>query len=113
MVTGPILNTSADTQQIPATHAGRQTFITILGAQEVRISLWWQPNDSAWYMTLEHPVGTPIVVGRRIMFESGILSGVSSDFVGNIHPRSLTEDASEPGLRAWGTTHILVYDPRG
>ena len=96
-------------QQLPISNDYRQQVDTILGAQRVRVKVWWQPRD-AWYFTMEFPIGTPIITGRRINVGSPLVPAFVS-FVGNITCQRLLDDSGEPGAdEPWSSTHVLVYE---
>ena len=98
------------TFNIPLLNVPRQQLTTALNGQEVGLHVWFQPTDEHWYLTLEFPVGTPIISGKRIVLDSGLLSTTPHiGFQGEIFCRSLEDIASEPGISPWGTTHVLRY----
>ena len=91
----------------------RQSLIVRLDDIDCRLSVWWQPLDSAWYGSLEIPVNTPIAQARRLAVNAGILDRAVAPISGNIVCRALdSADArSEPGISAWSTpTHALFYE---
>ena len=97
------------TQQLPISNDYRQQVDTILGGQRVRMKVWWQPRD-AWYFTLEFPIGTPVVTGRRIVVGSDLVPPYAG-FVGNVACIRLQDEAGEPGPdQPWSTTHVLAYE---
>ena len=94
--------------------AARQSFILRLGEVDVRVTVWWQPTDGHWYATLEVPVNTVVVSGRRLVVGSGLLDRVSDVLGGNLGCRSLTElgQVNEPDRGAWREgTHGLFWEP--
>ena len=86
----------------------RQSLTVSLGGQESKLEVWWQPSDSAWYASLESPVGTPVASGRRLV-KGGALIARQTDFVGDIYVQAVVLNAEEPALDAWGNTFQLVY----
>ena len=49
---------------IPA--GDRLSFTILIGISDAKIELFRVPSDSYWYINVEHPVGTPVVAGRRV-----------------------------------------------
>ena len=92
-------------QALTLTTDARQTFRTVLGSQSVRVTLWWQPDDATWYVTLAFLDGQPIVTGRRLVSGGRVLQDLVTDFVGDL----VTVGAGEPGREAWDGTHKVLY----
>lgn len=92
-------------RQILLSDDPRQTFRTILGGQSVRVRAWWQPFDSAWYLTLQFTDGRGICSGVRLVEGGRPLDDDIGDFVGGI----AVVGVGEPGRTAWTSTHRLVY----
>lgn len=97
-------------QRVPVTNDARQTFDCALDGQLVRLSVWFQPYDAAWYLSLAYQTGTKIVSGRRLATDQNILAGVVSDFHGSITPVGIEATI---GRRAWDITHEIIYDSEG
>ena len=95
---------------IPLLNIPRQRLNTAVNGQEVAIAVWWQPKDQRWYMTLEFPVGTPLIRGKRINLNSPILGSLKGEFVGDFVCRIIGEILIEPGAEPWGNTHALRYE---
>ena len=94
---------------LPVIDAPRQSFIVRLAGQEVKLLLWYQPGDEAWYASLEYPVNQPLVSGRRLVSGGGLLADLPTDFSGDIVCLPLSPNAGEPARDAWGVTHRLAY----
>ena len=100
-------------QAIPLLDLDRQSMVVRLGGLECRVRVWWQPLDRAWYGTLEVPVNTPVVQGRRLAVDSGLLDNVGGVLPGNVVLRALGEadTLAEPRRDAWGReTHGLIWE---
>ena len=100
-----MLDCAAMAQQIALTADARQTFRTMVGAQGVRVTAWWQPLDEAWYLSLAWLDRRPIVTGVRLTEGGRPLRGFVTDFVGQVH----VSGNGEPGREAWGSTHRLLW----
>lgn len=98
-------------QSVVLIDADRQSLVTRLGGQRVRLRVHWQPREEAWYCSVEYPPGTPILTGRRIVVDSDIMRGVLSGFEGRLICRRVLAGSGEPGRNAWNDTHRLVYEP--
>ncbi len=92
-------------QVVPLTDDARQTFRTSLGAQSVRLTLWWQPFDRAWYLSASFLDGTNIINGVRLVEKGRPLDDVLTTFEGAF----FIEGIGEPGRNAWTATHNLIY----
>ena len=94
-------------QRIPLTTRARETFRTILDGQPVRITVWWQPLDASWYMSLTKATiaREPIVTGVRLLGQGVPLAGQALNFKGQFY----VEGLGDPGREAWGSTHKLLY----
>ena len=91
----------------------RQSMILRLESVDCRLSIWWQPWDNAWYGRLEAPTNTPVVSGRRLAVNSGLLDRVISPLAGNLVVRALdtSDDRIEPGRNAWSQpSHGIFYE---
>ena len=83
--------------RVPLLDLDRQSLIVQhRGALDCRISVWWQPSDAAWYASLECPVNTPIVRGKRLVVNGGILDRIPGVLPGNIILRAIDEDSAVP-----------------
>ena len=91
---------------IPLVNVPRQTFTTEIYGNFVRLTVWWQTGDS-WYLSLESPPGNNVFSGQRMVLNSPISTTL---FPGSFICRALSDNAGEPGRRAWGTTHVLEYE---
>ena len=113
--TVPVLAVPAG-QQIPLVNTARQSLIVRLRDMDCRVKVWWQPWDAAWYGAVEVPTNTPVVQGRRIAANTGLLDGLLTDLDGNIVCRALdsSDDRLEPARNAWNaSTHGLFWEPGG
>ena len=91
------------TFNIPLLNIPRQRLTTSVNNQEIQLEIWFQPNDSHWYATVEHPVGTPLVSGRRIVLNAGLLAQYpKGTFTGDLVCRSIGDTPGEPGVEPWG-----------
>ena len=95
--------------QIPLLDIPRQSLNVRLAGQEVKLTVWYQPYDNAWYASLESPPATPIVTSRRLVSGGSLLSGLAVEFAGDIACVPTSPDGGEPGRNAWSTTHRLIY----
>ena len=98
-------------QRLPLSNDARQSLVTSLEGQEVLLRLWWQPSDTSWYATLEMPVGTPLIAGRRLALDEPIIGTRPTAFAGDIYCRRVGVTAEEPARRPWGITHALIFEP--
>lgn len=104
--------TIPDGTALPVLDTDRQSFIVRIANQDCRLRVWWQPSDSAWYGSLEVPTNTPIVQGRRLALNSGLLDRLTDVLPGNIVMRELGEAGEEPARDAWRRpTHALMWEP--
>ena len=98
-------------QRVPLLDEDRQTLIVTLGDQDCRVTVWWQPRDRAWYGSLEVPTNTPIVSGRRLALNAGLLDRVGGILSGNLVMRELGDTGDEPARDAFARpTHALMYE---
>ena len=107
-------STELSVQQLPLLDVDRQSLIVRLGAVDCRIHVWWQPSDSAWYGSLEAPVNTATVTGRRLAVNTGLLDRLTDVLTGNIVCLAIDDDSAEhePGRDAWRRqTHGLFWLP--
>ena len=51
---------------IPIEDAAHQSLLIALGERRVRLSVWWQPSDAAWYLSVDTASGEGIARGRRL-----------------------------------------------
>ena len=92
--------------------AVRQSQIVRLGDTDGRLIVWWQPSDRAWYMSVERPVNTRLVSGRRMTVGVDLISEVEADVSLTVWPLSDNDVVVDPGRDAWRRgTHILVWAP--
>ena len=92
-------------QQLSMTTDPRRTYRTVLGGQNVRVRVWWQAFDRAWYLTLSWLDGRVILAGARLVEDGRPLEGQVTDFTGSIS----VDGIGHPGRDAWSTTHRLLY----
>lgn len=98
-------------QRIPLLDEDRQSIIVTIGERDCRISVWWQPSDQAWYGSLEVPTNTPVVSGRRLALNSGLLDRIGAILPGNVVLRELGDTGAEPARDAWRRpTHALMWE---
>ena len=96
---------------IPLTNDARQTLRLMLGGQSVRLNVFWQPTDSAWYFDLIGQDGQPVIEGARITLNARLINSGVAEFTGDIVCQSMqAESHDEPGREAWANTHRLLYD---
>ena len=96
-------------QTLSLTNTPRQTIVVRLSGQDVRLEIWRQPSDGAWYADLDVPVGTRVLSGRRLINRGALLSRVPHDLPGDIWCLPRGAGAGDPGADPWGETHDLVY----
>ena len=97
---------------LPLLAADRQTFVVRLGDMDCTLSLWWQPWDSGWYASMEVPTNNPILTGKRVTLNGGLLDRLPDVLPGNIVCRGLAVSSDEPGYTAFATpTHAMVWEP--
>ena len=100
-------------RRIPLLDVDRQTLIVRLQNIECLIRVWWQPFDQSWYGSLEAPVNSIVVEGRRLASDAGLLDRISSPLSGNIVCRAMgaTNIEVEPARNAWEVpTHGLFWE---
>ena len=103
----------------PLLDADRQSLIVRLDGRDCRIRVWWQPSDDngdgtmgGWYGSLEVPTNTPVVTGRRLSLNAGLLTRIDGILAGNLVMRDLGGAGGEPGRGAFRTgTHALRWEP--
>ena len=99
-------------QALPLLDVDRQSLIVRLADMDCRVIVFWQPQDLAWYASLEVPVNTSAVTGRRLALDSGLLDRVSDVLPGNLSLRELGTTGAEPQRDAWARpTHALRWEP--
>ena len=76
----------------------------------MRLVVWWQPRDRAWYASVEIPAGTPAVSGRRLVVDGDLLAGRMTEVPGYLRCRSVTVPVEEPGPNAWAGSHALQHE---
>lgn len=93
-------------QRIPLTRDARQTFRTILGGQSVRMTVFWQPMNEGWYVSLVGLDQEPIVSGLRLAVGSTPLRGVSTPtFQGSL----IVVGPGPLGRDAWAENNELIF----
>ena len=111
---GPTAQALPPGQQVPLLDVDRQSLIVRLDGRDCRLRVWWQPSDLSWYGSLEVPVNTPAVQGRRIRLNSGLLDRIPGILAGDVVCRALDDDSAhlDPVRDAWGRpTHGLFWEP--
>ena len=98
-------------QNLAVTTDIRQTFDTVLDGQLVRLTVWWQPFDSHWYLSLEWQTGEKIASSRRLIEGQDALAGVVTPFRGSLVVHGLGDE--EFGVDSWGISHQLIFDSEG
>ena len=101
-------------QRIPLLDLDRQSLIVRLAGQDCRIRVWWQPSDSSWFSSMEVPVNSPAVTGRRVAVGAGLLDRLPDVLAGNVVCRAIDEDSGshDPERTAWARqTHGLYWIP--
>ena len=99
--------------RVPLQNTDRQSVVIRLSGRDCRLTVWYQSSDTSWYGSLEIPVGTPAVSGRRLGVDTGLLSRVYTSLAGNLWCRSLSGQAVDPGREPWGSTHALFWEIPG
>ena len=100
--------------RIPLLDLDRQSLIVRLGGMDCRLTVWWQPSDSSFFAALEVPVNNPVVSGKRLAVNAGLLDRLTDVLPGNVVCRAVDEDSTQrdPGRDAWRrSTHSLVWEP--
>ena len=93
-------------------NVGRQTLSIRIGGLYCHLKLWRQPEDGYWYINVEAPGGTPVVVGRRLTSNTPVLNGRISLLAGDLLCVPLARGLGDPDTAGpWGVTHNLVYAP--
>ena len=97
---------------LPLLAADRQSFIARLNNTDIRLEMYWQPSDNSWYADLEVPVNTPVVTGKRLALNTGLLDRRPEILEGgNIVCRSLQAESDEPVYTSFAQpTHALVWE---
>ena len=104
---------------IPLGDHDRQSLIVRLDGRDCRVRCWWSPSDDngdgtfgGWYGSLEVPTNSPVVTGRRLSLNAGLLDRIEGVLVGNLVMRDLGGVGVEPGRDAFRTgTHALRWEP--
>ena len=96
---------------IPLADADRQQFDVRLGARIARLTVWRQPSDGGWYISVERPVGTRLASGRRLVDEGAVLTPEAALRVGGrlfaeLAPKAPERSSLAPPFR-------LVWRPGG
>ena len=93
---------------IPLGDHDRQSLIVRLAGQDCRIRVWWSPSDDngdgtrgGWWASLEVPTNTPVVTGRRLALNAGLLDRIEGILAGNLVMRDLGGVGVEPGRDAF------------
>ena len=95
-------------QSIPLTDSPRQTFDVTLGGQTVGLTIWWQPLDSSWYLSMRDSAGDPIAAGRRMALDVRLVR--SRNFEGDLAVVGIDPATTEEvGRMGWTETHGLYY----
>ena len=100
--------------RLPLIDTDRQSLIVRLGAIDCRVLVWWQPSNVSWYASLEVPLGTPVMSGRRLAVNAGLLAGAPDVLAGDVVCRAIddTDVQRDPDRTAWGNeTHGLFWEP--
>lgn len=88
---------------IPIEDAAHQSLLIALGERRVRLSVWWQPSDAAWYLSVDTASGEGIARGRRLTAD-GV--AVTAQGFGSIR----MDGPSDPTRAAWRDgTHRLIW----
>ena len=99
---------------IPLIDTDRQSLIVRLGSVDCRVLVWWQPTDVSWYASLEVPLGTPVMSGRRLAVNAGLLANRAGVLDGDVVCRAVDDADSQrdPDRFAWGIgSHGLFWEP--
>ena len=99
---------------LPLIDTDRQSFIVRLAGVDCRVRVRWQPSDLAWYADLEVPVNTPVVSGRRLTVDSGLLGMRPGVLSGDLVVRALddSDEGVDPVRDAWERgSHGIVWEP--
>ena len=100
-------------RRVPLQDHDRQSLVVRLGEQDCLLRVWWQPSDGAWYGSLEVPIENPVVQGRRIATDAGLLDRLGGVLPGNLVCRVINREAggAEPARDAWRRgTHGVFYE---
>lgn len=100
--------------RLPLVDTDRQSLIVRLDAVDCRVEVWWQPVERAWFASLEAPVGSPVMSGRRLTVNAGLLAGRPGVLAGDVVCRAVDEADQErdPDRFAWGIdSHGLFWEP--
>lgn len=98
-------------EQIPLVGAFRQELIVRLGGVDCGLLVWWQPDQAGWYASLEVPVGTAVVRGRRLAVNAGLLGQTPGVLAGDVVCRAIDADhlLADPGLDSWTFDHHGLF----
>ena len=94
---------------IPLQNIPRQQMEILADGKLMRITVWWQPNDSSWYLSLETPPGTLVIAGRRITLNRPLLPHTSA-VSGNIFCRKIQSLSDVLDRTAWPDKFRLVFE---
>ena len=115
----PAAESVPDGATIPLGDHDRQSLIVRLDGQDCRIRVWWSvaddPGDGTlggWWGSLEAPTNFPVVTGRRLSLNAGLLDRIEGILNGNLVMRDLGGAGVEPGRGAFAQrTHALRWEP--
>ena len=95
-------------QSVLLTTAPRQTFDTVLDGQTVTMTVWWQPLDGSWYLSVTDATGAKVASGRRMAV--GVRLIRAAGFTGDLAVASnQAGNTDEVGREGWGDSHTLFY----
>ena len=92
-------------KQIPVGSSARQAFSVRLGDRTFRMQMVWHPLSESWCLSISSSGGTMLLAGIRLTAERRLLQGYRTDFAGDLFVAGI----GDPGRRAWGETHQLVW----
>ena len=98
---------------LPLGDHDRQSLIVRLDGRDCRVRVWWSPSDDngdgtmgGWWGSLEVPTNTPVVTGRRLSLNAGLLDRIPDGILaGNLVMRDLGGVGVEPGTRCVAHGH--------
>lgn len=92
--------------EIPLLKVARQSMSVVMDNNEWGISLWWQPNDRNWYISVSNVNDDMIVTGRRMVSQEKVLPDrYRVNLWCELIPGAETNVLGE---NPWGETHRLI-----
>lgn len=79
-----------------------------------RLRARWNGSVRGWFLDLRLADGTALVLGKGLRVGADVLASKAYDSrvpPGVLFVLPLQDPRADPGLDAWGSTHVLKYNP--